>query len=78
MQRFKTIAQHASDRHGGDAALKKLMPKVRSARALSATGDDRYFAVESSIRCCNHLFIPAPIRRRGVGSLRQIRRRTDA
>lgn len=44
MQRFKTIAQRASDRHGGDSALKKLMPKVRSARALAATGDDRYLS----------------------------------
>ncbi len=44
MQRFKTIAQHASDRHGGDAALKRLMPKVRSIRALSTTGDDRYLS----------------------------------
>jgi len=44
MQKFKTIAQRASDRHGGDTALKKLMPKTRSVRALSASGDDRYLS----------------------------------
>ncbi|MFT4825362.1 MAG: 3-methyladenine DNA glycosylase Tag [Halioglobus sp.] len=44
MQRFKTITAHASERHGGDAALKRLMPKVRSVRALSAIGDDRYLS----------------------------------
>ena len=44
MKRFKPIQRRASDRHGGDQALARLMPKVRSARALAATGDDRYLS----------------------------------
>jgi 3-methyladenine DNA glycosylase Tag len=44
MQKFKTIQQLASDRQGGDKALAKLMPKVRSMRALAGTGDDRYLS----------------------------------
>lgn len=44
MERFKTIHQRASDRHGGDRALAKLMPKVRRARALAGSGDDRYLS----------------------------------
>ena len=49
MQRFKTIHQRASDRQGGPKALASLMPKVRSQRAISGTGDDRYLAQMS--RC---------------------------
>lgn len=44
MERFEVIHQRASQRHGGDAALKKLLPKVRSARALARSGDDRYLS----------------------------------
>ena len=44
MERFKTIQQRASDRQGGDRALAKLMPRVRSARALAGSGDDRYLS----------------------------------
>lgn len=44
MEQFKTIQQRASDRQGGDRALAKLMPKVRSARALAGTRDDRYLS----------------------------------
>jgi 3-methyladenine DNA glycosylase Tag len=44
MQKFAAIYQRASERNGGESALKKLLPKVRSARALAAIGDDRYLA----------------------------------
>jgi 3-methyladenine DNA glycosylase Tag len=41
---FGTIHQRASRRHGGEAALKKLMPAVRGPRSLARTGDDRWLA----------------------------------
>ncbi len=44
MEKFANIHQRASERKGGEAALKRLMPKVRSPRALAATGDDRYLS----------------------------------
>ena len=44
MEKFSKIYQHACDRHGGEALLKKLMPRVRSARALAGTSDDRWLA----------------------------------
>jgi 3-methyladenine DNA glycosylase Tag len=44
MEKFATIYQRARERRGGESALKKLLPPVRSARALAATGDDRYLS----------------------------------
>lgn len=44
MEKFAAIHQRASERKGGHAALKKLLPKVCSPRALAGTGDDRYLA----------------------------------
>ncbi|MCP5130271.1 MAG: DNA-3-methyladenine glycosylase I [Pseudomonadales bacterium] len=44
MEKFANIYQRASERKGGAAALKRLMPKVRSPRALANTGDDRYLS----------------------------------
>ena len=44
MERFQTIYRRACERKGGEAELKKLLPKARSARALASTGDDRYLA----------------------------------
>ena len=44
MERFSTIYRRACKRKEGEAELAKLMPKVRSARALAASGDDRYLA----------------------------------
>jgi 3-methyladenine DNA glycosylase Tag len=44
MENFSEIHGRACERKGGPAALKKLLPTVRSARALAATGDDRWLA----------------------------------
>lgn len=44
MERFGNIYQRACDRKGGEAELRTLLPKARSARALASTGDDRYLA----------------------------------
>jgi 3-methyladenine DNA glycosylase Tag len=44
MESFSAIHQRAAERKGGEAALKKLMPKTRGARALAASGDDRYLS----------------------------------
>lgn len=44
MEKFDLIFERACERKGGEAALKRLLPKVRSARALGNTGDDRYLA----------------------------------
>ncbi len=44
VEKFKTIYQRACERKGGEAALKRLMPKVRGVRALANTGDDRYLS----------------------------------
>jgi 3-methyladenine DNA glycosylase Tag len=44
MERFDSIYQRACERHGGEKALSKLMPKPRSARSIASTGDDRYLS----------------------------------
>lgn len=44
MEKFASVYQRACDRHGGKTLLKKLMPRVRSPRALSGTKDDRWLA----------------------------------
>jgi 3-methyladenine DNA glycosylase Tag len=44
MQKFKVIQARAAKRHGGEAALSKLMPAVSSAKALIRTTDDRWLA----------------------------------
>ena len=44
MQRFSQIHDRARERKGGDRALNALLPKVRSARALAASKDDRWLA----------------------------------
>ena len=44
MEKFAAIYLRACERKGGEAALKRLMPKVRGVRALGNTGDDRYLA----------------------------------
>lgn len=44
MERFEAIFQRASERKGGEAELKKMLPKVRSPRALAATKDHRWLA----------------------------------
>ena len=44
MEKFSAIYRRAHQRQGGESALKKLLPKVRSARALAAIGDDRYLS----------------------------------
>jgi 3-methyladenine DNA glycosylase Tag len=44
MEAFAAIHQRACQRKGGAAALSKLLPRVRSARALAGTGDDRFLS----------------------------------
>ncbi len=44
MDAFKTIYQRACERHGGEKALARLMPEVRTARALARSKDDRWLA----------------------------------
>ena len=44
MEKFAAIHQRAAERKGGAAALQKLLPTVRSARALAGTKDDRWLA----------------------------------
>jgi 3-methyladenine DNA glycosylase Tag len=44
LEHFTHIHQRASERHGGVSALKKLMPTVRSSRALARSKDDRWLA----------------------------------
>ncbi len=44
MEQFADIIDRAAERHGGRKALESMMPKVRSARALSATNNDRWLA----------------------------------
>jgi 3-methyladenine DNA glycosylase Tag len=44
VEKFDSIYQRACERHGGKAALKRLMPKVRSPRALAGSKDDRWLA----------------------------------
>ena len=49
MQPFATVYQRACERKGGERALRELLPRVRSRRALAATGDDR--ALAEMTRC---------------------------
>lgn len=44
MEKFKHIFQRACERKGGEAALKRQLPKVRGPRALANIPDDRYLA----------------------------------
>jgi 3-methyladenine DNA glycosylase Tag len=44
LERFEHIYQRACERQGGKSALAKLLPVVRSARALARTKDDRWLA----------------------------------
>ena len=48
---FIQIRERAEARKGGAAALKKLLPKVASAKILKATPDDRYLAMMT--KCIN-------------------------
>ena len=47
LTRFRDIRKTAEQRAGGPAALKKLLPKSKSAKALSAVADDRYLSLMS-------------------------------
>lgn len=44
LQAFSDIYEQAAQRKGGEKALKKLLPKVSSKKALKALGDDRYLS----------------------------------
>ena len=44
MEEFEHIYQRACERHGGAAALSRLMPEVRSNRALAQSRNDRWLA----------------------------------
>lgn len=44
MEKFDSIYHRAYERKGGEAALARLMPKVRSARSLATTKNDRWLA----------------------------------
>lgn len=44
MTTYAEIYQAAAARNGGEAALKKLLPKAKSAKALKAISDDRYLS----------------------------------
>jgi len=44
---FATILDTAEQRAGGAAALKKLLPKAKSAKALKSVPDDRYLSLMS-------------------------------
>ena len=47
MTSFATIRETAEQRAGGPAALKKMLPKDKSAKALKAVPDDRYLSLMS-------------------------------
>lgn len=47
MKAFETIRQTALERVGGAAALAERLPEVKSAKALKAMTDDRYFSLMS-------------------------------
>ena len=47
MKTFKSIYKKACQRKGGDAALEALLPTPKSAKALRAQPDDRYFSLMS-------------------------------
>ena len=44
MQSFEEIYATAAKRHGGPAALEKLLSKPKSKAALRKIGDDRYLS----------------------------------
>ena len=44
MERVAAILDRAAERHGGKKALESMMPRIRSARALSATNNNRWLA----------------------------------
>lgn len=44
MEKFAAIYERACERKGGEDALARLMPKVRSPRALAATKNDRWLS----------------------------------
>lgn len=44
MEKFAAIYERACERNGGEAALARLLPKIRSPRALAATNNDRWLA----------------------------------
>jgi 3-methyladenine DNA glycosylase Tag len=44
MEKFSAIYDRACERHGGEKAVARLMPKVRSPRALAATKDNRWLS----------------------------------
>jgi len=44
MEEFESIWQRAAERHGGEAALKKRLMKVKSKKQLAAIPDDRWLA----------------------------------
>lgn len=44
MEKFAAIYDRACERHGGEKSLAKLMPTVRSQRALAGTKDDRWLS----------------------------------
>ncbi len=47
MTPFKKIHATAAKRAGGNAQLKKLLPKAKSAKALTSVSDDRYLSMMS-------------------------------
>lgn len=51
MAKFEKIHERAEHRKGGGKALKKLLPKVASAKQLKALSDDRYLAMMT--KCIN-------------------------
>jgi 3-methyladenine DNA glycosylase Tag len=44
VERFKSIYERACERKGGEQALKRQLPKVKTPRALARTTDDRWLA----------------------------------
>jgi len=44
MEDFEIIYQRACERKGGEAEVAALLPKVRSVRAITNTGDDRFLS----------------------------------
>ena len=44
MEKFTAIHERACERHGGEAAVAAMLPKVRSPRSLSGTRNDRWLA----------------------------------
>ena len=51
MKKFATILKRAEQRKGGESALNKLLPRVRSRKTLASTTDDRYLSVMT--KCIN-------------------------